>query len=202
MKPLKPNAVADARSYFSDELKVALTKQKISATKNSFEYVVDLLMRNMASDHFFSKDDDGRCKETTLFELFQESQKGHTEVKAESLQRLGDVALMVTGFFPDSLNRKLVDVDYYFGMGGSAYRQLSHLQLTQWARVLFLDLSEKFKNFADALGEVSTRSGLQNNTDLLRLYEKWELTKSDRLKNLLAEKGIANPISIDPKQKH
>jgi len=40
------------------------------------------------------------------------------------MQRLGDTALFIAGVFADSLNRKLVDVDYYVAMGGTAYAQV------------------------------------------------------------------------------
>jgi hypothetical protein len=44
---------------------------------------------------------------------------------------------------------------------------------------------------------MSSRSGIQSNADLLRLYEKWLITRSDRLRSLLGEHGIAAPIDID-----
>lgn len=198
---VKPDAVSDARTYFSDELKSALGKQKISVGPTAVEYVVDLLVKNMLSDNFFVRDEEGRLKENVLFDMYAAYLQGTPEQRTAALRRLGDISLLVTGFFPDSLNRKLVDIDYYFGMGGAAYKQLSALQLTNLARTLFSDLSDKFRYYADALGEVSTKSGLQNNSDLLRLYEKWLMTGSDRLKSLLAEQGIAT-LPIDIKQRH
>ena len=57
--------------------------------------------------------------------LYAEYAEGSPEVKRAALRRLGDVCLMVTGFFPDSLNKKIVDIDYYSDMGGAAYWQLS-----------------------------------------------------------------------------
>ena len=40
-----------------------------------------------------------------------------------SLKQIGDVSLFVSGFFSDSLRRKLVDVDYYVSIGGVAYQR-------------------------------------------------------------------------------
>ncbi len=45
-------------------------------------------------------------------------------------------------------------------------------------------------NFVDVLAEISERSHLGTNSDLLRLYEKWLCTGSERLKAKLAEFGI------------
>jgi hypothetical protein len=109
---------------------------------------------------------------------------------------------MITGVFPDSLNKKIVDVEYYLGMGGTAYHHLSDLQLSAPCRSMFRELSEKFKLFSEVLCEMSEKSGLQSNSNLLRVYEKWLQTGSERLKNVLGEHGIAAPIKIDPKVKH
>jgi hypothetical protein len=45
-------------------------------------------------------------------------------------------------------------------------------------------------DFVDVLSEVSERSSLSSNTDLLRLYERWLRTGSTRSGYLLAERGV------------
>jgi len=154
-------------------------------------------MHFIQSENFFSVGEDGKPKNTVLAQLYGEFVMGDAQTKQTTLRRLGDVCLVVTGFFPDSLNRSLVDVDYYFGMGGTAYQTLAHLQFTGNARSLYGELAEKFKSFSDVLSEISQRSGIQSNADLLRLYEKWLLTKNERLRTLLGEHGIPAPIDID-----
>jgi len=42
-----------------------------------------------------------------------------------TLKEVGDTSLYVAGFFAKSLTRSLVDVDYYVGLGQSAYAQLA-----------------------------------------------------------------------------
>src|SRR5687767_5212735 len=42
-----------------------------------------------------------------------------------TLKHVGDTSLYVAGFFAESLNRSLVDVDYYVGIGQAAYQQLA-----------------------------------------------------------------------------
>ena len=104
--------------------------------------------------------------------------------------------------FPDSLKTKLVDLDYYFGMGGSAYGTLASSQMTALAKNLFAELSQKFVPFANVLSELAEKNGLQTNTDVLRLYERWLLTGNDNLKNRLAQAGIATPVKIETKIRH
>lgn len=55
---------------------------------------------------------------------------------------------------------------------------------------LFGELSAKFIRFVDVLNEVSEASALTNNLSLLRLYEKWLRTGSERSAAKLREKGV------------
>src|SRR6185295_9271429 len=89
---------------------------------------------------------------------------GGTRQRA-SLKRIGDCALFVSGFFSDSLNRKLVDVDYYISIGGCAYSALSRVETDTFASV-FAELGEKFVGFVDVLSEISERTSCSSNADL------------------------------------
>jgi hypothetical protein len=109
--------------------------------------------------------------------------------RREGLRRVGDVSLFVSGFFADSLNRRLVDVDYYISLGGLAYGALGRREEERLAEV-FSELAEKFTEFVDVIAEVSDRSALASNGDLLRLYEKWMKTGSARNGEMLIERGI------------
>jgi hypothetical protein len=199
MDRVKQAAVGAARDFFSGELKVVMQKQQVQAKNDSFEYLVDLLMRFMESEKFYVRNPEGKLEENYLVKLYAQYLEGDAATKRIALRRLGDVCLFVTGFFADSLNRKLVDIDYYSGMGGTAYWKLSQMQV---GSTLFEELAVKFKSFSSIFTEMSERSGLQTNSDLLRLYEKWLETGNDRLKSLLANHGITSPIKVDKKQKH
>ena len=111
------------------------------------------------------------------------------------LRSLGDLSLFVSGFFSDSLNRKPVDVDYYVSMGEYAYGSLSRFEEASLASI-FGELASKFCSMADVLADVSERSALTSNADLLRLYERWLRTGSRRDSQLLVEKGIVPNASI------
>jgi hypothetical protein len=102
---------------------------------------------------------------------------------------VGDRSLFISGFFGDSLNRSLVDVDYYIQLGECAYGCLARQQREAMGEV-FDELAEKFTAFVDVLGEVSERTSLTSNRDLMRLYERWLRTGSARSARVLASKGI------------
>jgi hypothetical protein len=112
-----------------------------------------------------------------------------------TLKQIGDASLFVSGFFSDSLRRKLVDVDYYAAIGGHAYTALSRHETDAFASV-FAELAQKFVTFVDVLTEVSERTACTSNTDLLRLYERWVRTGSRRSGQLLIERGVVPNASV------
>ena len=106
-----------------------------------------------------------------------------------NLKQIGDLSLFMSGFFADSLSRKLVDVDYYVSIGGTAYTALSRYETDAFSPV-FAELADNFVRFVDVLSEVSERASCASNADLLRLYERWLRTGSRRSGQLLAERGV------------
>ncbi len=202
MNTLKDKALSDARTFFSTELRTVLVKHQLTPKEESVEYIVDLLLRYMESKHFFVEREDGKLDNNFLVELYGEYIHGDIHKKKVVLQRLGDVCLLISGFFAESLQRKVFDIGYYFGMGGTAYKTLADLQRAPGPREMYSELSYHFKPFSNVLNEMSERSGINSNSDILRLYERWISTGSERLKNVLQEHGISAPIIFDPKQKH
>ena len=175
-----------AVEYFKDLVDGALARQRISAGELTAFYVVQLL----ASFLQRRADDD----EPLALKLARALDSGGAEQR-NSLKQIGDVSLFVSGFFSDSLRRKLVDVDYYSAIGGYAYSALSRYESDTFSPV-FAELSENFGSFVDVLSEVSERSCCASNTDLLRLYEKWVKTGSRRGGQLLVERGVVPNASI------
>lgn len=116
------------------------------------------------------------------------------EQRNRALRSLGDLALFISGIFTDSLARKLVDVDYYVGMGASAYISIhdSLQQRTdQFARgELFGELARQFSTLVDVLAEISEMSGLKSNSNVLKTYEIWLHTGSERARKQLARSNI------------
>lgn len=202
MERMKPDSLSGVQEFFLTELKAVLSKHKLEATPYSVNYLADLMVRFIDTRNFFVQGADGKLQDNLLTDLYAESMQADLEARKAALRRMGDIALMVSGYFSESLNRKIVDVDYYFGMGGSAYHNLAQMQITSAMRQVFSELSVKFRPFSDVLGEMSERSGLQSNKDVLRLYERWVQTGNDRLKTILTDQGISIPIKVDTKTRH
>jgi hypothetical protein len=107
-------------------------------------------------------------------------------------REIGDQALFVSGFFADNLGARAIDIDYYVSLGAWSYTWLSHHE-SAWVSPVYAELAERFAAFVDVLSEVSERSALASNADLLRLYEKWLRTRSPRNEQLLVEHGLVLP---------
>ena len=101
----------------------------------------------------------------------------------------------MSGFFAESFQRRVVDVDYYKSMGEYAYGSLSRSDEDAFADV-FAELARKFVGFMDVLADISERTHLASGIDVLRLYEKWLRTGSPRDGHRLVERGILPNDSI------
>jgi hypothetical protein len=169
--------------YFRDLVEAAMQNQNVSAHELTSFYVVNLLTAFVHVETSPAAGDD----EPLGVGLARALQTAGLAQRA-GLRKVGDLSLFISGFFSDSLNRRLVDIDYYIQLGECAYGSLARRD--EALGDVFDELSEKFTAFVDILGEVSERTALTSNADVLRLYEKWMRTRSRRSGDLLAARGI------------
>ena len=178
-----------AVEYFRELVERALTNQGLATEERTAFYVVQLLASFAQRPTLDNPDE-----EPLAVRLARALDSGGVRQRA-SLKEIGDVSLFVSGFFSDSLNRKLVDVDYYVAIGGSAYNALSRVETDTFSPV-FAELGTKFVGFVDVLTEVSERSSCTSNADILRLYGKWLKTGSRRSGQLLIERGVVPNATV------
>jgi hypothetical protein len=175
-----------AVEYFKEQVEAAMAHQGIIAGELTAFYVIQLLAGFLQRP---AKDD-----EPLALQLVRALENGGAQQRA-TLRQIGDVSLFISGFFSDSLRRKVVDLDYYVNIGGYAYTTLSHHDADTFSPV-FAELADKFVDFVDVLSEVSERSSCGSNTDLLRLYERWLKTGSSHSGQLLVERGVVPNASL------
>jgi hypothetical protein len=179
-----------ATEYFRDLVESAMQHQRVAARETTSFYVVNLLTG------FIHLDRSSDTGDQPLAVTFAKALQAAGIAQRDGLRKVGDHSLFISGFFSDSLNRSLVDVDYYIQLGGYAYASLARQAAGDTIGDVFDELSEKFADFVDVLSEVSERTSLTSNTDLLRLYEKWLKTRSRRSGDLLAARGIVPNGSV------
>lgn len=177
------------RDFFRDLLSRAIENQRARVQPFTELYLVNLLHEFLASEALYVQADDGSWQQKPLAFLLKEALEEAGPARVRLLRRLGDTSLFISGFFPDSLARRssLVDVDYYIAMGGRAYDAVARHTME---RSLWEELADKFRLLVDLLNEVSERTLACNDAGVLRLYERWLKTGSDRLATLLVGKGV------------
>lgn len=203
---------SDVQKFFHGCVVGALENQHVDADAHTVLYIVNLLGQFARSEHFYDKTqarsgEDERRDVRPLALQFADALDSRSDADRLSiLKRLGDISLYIAGFFSPSLHRKTVGVDYYINMGGSAYGSASDMvRGTLRGDVfgpIFEELAQKFECFVDVLGEVSERSGVSRDSDILRLYETWLRTGSPRAEQKLSELGIHPTESAKTRFEH
>lgn len=177
--------------FFRQEVVAAAAHVGVQLDPASEWYLVQLLC---VQSHGHDTQEAGR---EPLALLYGRAAAAPDTERAKLLKALGDRALYVAGFFAESVERSLVDVDYYVTMGGRAYSELSGLlhghRRAQGVQQVYRTLGRGFARYVDVLNQVASRSrGLSgNDADLLRLYERWVKTKNVRVKKMLQGRGLS-----------
>jgi len=186
--------VTDLREFFRDSLDSAMTTNGVVVDQQTQVYVVNLLTLFARSEALYDDTPDGPRLRPLALMLADAAEAATDEERRFALQRLGDVALFVAGFFADGLAAAPVDVGYYVRMGGGAYQSLAgSMRGTLRGRAfgpVFAELGDKFALVVDVLHEVREGLASQSDVDVLRVYEVWLRTGSPRAARQLRQLGI------------
>jgi hypothetical protein len=193
-------AVSSLREYFHGALQQALVHQHVAVEDQTEHYVVNLLTIFARSEQLFEQTPDG-VRLRPLVQMLSDALEAPTVLERERhLQRLGDVSLFISGFLAHGFAAKLIDIDYHIAMGGRAYGVLASGLAHGRRRVLsrvFAELAAKFQPIVDALNEISDTARRYSQADILRLYEIWLKTGSNRARGLLRQLGVdATPVGL------
>lgn len=181
--------------FFSEVVRDAMTQRKVKTTPLAETYLVHMLEHFVSVDNLFDDDQNEKTKsQTPLAEMFLKALASPVHMRVELLKKLGDTSLYISGFFGDSLARKVVDIDYYADMGGTAYQNLSTVVKEESSRLIYSELSSKFLDFVEILTFISTKTLVQSNQNLLRLYDRYVTTGSKLAREQLLEQGLLTPV--------
>lgn len=197
--------VYSLRDYFRTSMDEVIERQGVAVDPHATHYVVNLITLFSRSEEFYEDDGETYGVRPLALMLADAADAPSAEHRNQSLQRIGDVALFVAGFFIESLANKAVDVDYYIHMGENAYGSLSDevrgtLRGDAFADV-YLELARKFQVLIDVLNEVRDGARQESDVDLLRTYEIWMKTGSKRAESLLRDQGVI-PIAPGKGRSH
>ena len=181
-----------AQEFFRELVSDALTHRRLQILEETEFYLVNLLAQYLEKERLFAQLKGGEAQVEPLAMMLKRAIEGDREARWRNLKRLGDTSLFMSGFFGDWLAKSTVDVDYYIAMGERAYDALAEEpRAPSGAHELFGELAERFTQFVDLFAEIAELADLSSNRGLLRLYERFLLTGSERVAQRLRERGVA-----------
>jgi hypothetical protein len=165
--------------YFHEVVTDALSAVELTASEPASWYLVSLL---------------GEMTRTRLTDEPLGMKLAQPPINAgeriQTLKQVGDTSLYVAGFFAESLTRSLVDVEYYIGLGQSAYAQLARsLGSAHSLGDIYNELSANFPQFVDVIAEIRKRTDFAT-SDITRLYEIWLRTRDAWIEKKLRAVGL------------
>ena len=166
MDAVTPAASVDG--FFFEVLTESLEAVHLRATEPAGWYLVSLMGE-------FTR---ARLPDAPLALRLADAKFGPPAERVRTLKEVGDTSLYVAGFFAESLSRKLVDVDYYVGMGRGAYAELAG-ELSGSLTEVYRELADNFPAFVDFAS-----------ADLMKLYEQWVRTRDAWIEKKLRALGV------------
>ena len=178
------NISRSLESFFRDEVDKAFRDEGLEPDQLTEHYLVHLLAGYAAQP----------IEDRPLALRLLEAIGASPRERRTTLREIGDTALFISGFWGDSLGGKLVDVDYYIDLGGTAYGELARSPVTGVAEPfgpVFGELAANFTRFVEVLMTISHRTyRARRERNVLRLYERWLQTRSGWAARRLAEEGV------------
>lgn len=169
---------ASVDEFFHEVVTDALEAVRVDATEPTEWYLVGLL-----GDFAHA-----RIPDEPLALKLAGSAAAEPAARVKTLKEVGDTSLYVAGYFSESLDRRLVDVEYYVGLGANAYAQLAGRMAGNLTQV-YGELAERFPSFVDVLAEVRRRVDFAT-SDLIKLYEQWLRTRDEWIEHKLRALGV------------
>jgi hypothetical protein len=130
------------KGFFFDGLSELNKKSLCPVPESIIYYSSDVLDKFALSEEFFEVSD-GKVREKILGTKLLEATQMTREEQKRTYKEVGEMSLMVCGYFSQSVSKKIVDTQHYSQLGKMAY---SHLN----------NVTPKFFDIPDFYGMVAT----------------------------------------------
>jgi hypothetical protein len=188
--------------HFSEVVKEACEQRQIKTQPVVEVYLVQLLRFYLDSKNFHRPlQEDGKEKPVETFaEMYLQAMNADSIKKKEMMRAVADRSLYLTGFFADSLQRKIVDIDYYVDIGSAAYSNLYAWTKEDSLSHVYETFSKRFTDFVEVLNYISEKSLIQSDQNVLTLYDRYLRTGSEMAREKLTELGVVTLTKEQLKQ--
>lgn len=152
------------QSFFYSQLQ-EFNKKSVEPLESETIYYSSLVMDKYGESQNYFEVIEGRVRDKILGKKLLEASSMKKEEKKRTLKEVGDTALVICGFFSDSLNRKIIDINYYKDLGQSAYLRLNSVIPNAYdVPSFFKNFSIKFERITSVMSLVSEKT-LSNSFD-------------------------------------
>lgn len=153
---------ANLQGFFFEGLNSLNKKSLCPVPESVIYYSSDVLDKFALSQDYFEVSE-GKVREKILGMKLLEAAQFSREEQKRVYKEVGDMALLVCGYFAESTHKKLVDAHYYAQLGKMAYSHLNHVAPN------FLDIPSFYNMFATCFESITTLMSLmasQNRTGM------------------------------------
>lgn len=162
-------------TFFRDLLEDALSTERVDLADRSRSYLVQLFADFSRVEELYRMHKAEDTGTPTLAWLYERAQQGDPADRFDAWRHLGDVALMVAGFFGRYLERRraIVGLDYYVQMGAGAYGTAASYTHWRGFGLVLEELATNFRALVDVMTRIGEATTLPVGQSLERLYERW-----------------------------
>jgi hypothetical protein len=171
------------RDYFLGLVSEAAKTHNDVFSPQAVHYVTDVLVHFHETARLFVQTG---SRVPVMAEMLSHALEADFYRRIVLLRQMGDTSLMVSGFFPEAVTRRSVDLGYYQQMGEIAYSQLGSMS---GEPSVFDELSERFRELSGLINDVADVTS-QRSTHLLQLVEMYQRTKSEHTLEKLKKQGV------------
>lgn len=181
--------------YFEALLRDAMAAERLSLSTTSSAYVLQLVTEYSGRDALYGAGDRDERGTPALATLYQRAIEAAPRERFNAYRQLGDVALVVAGFFaPHVERRKTVDLRYYADMGSAAYHHAATLAHGAFLDI-FGELSTSFGKVIEVLTRIAEKTTLPVRKDVGALFDRWSMNPdSAELMRRLLSQGLVPVI--------
>jgi hypothetical protein len=177
-------------SYFAEVVEDAIRVRRVDATDATKQYLAGLL-----GDYARGAVSMSSLEQPLTLQLQDALEQTGAE-RFERLRRIGDGVLYALGFFGNCFTRRGADPHYVKVLGSSAYgHAAAMLRLAGGGSVpdVLRELAERYGRFVEVMSEIADgtlAAAADQDSSVVRIYERWQQTGSDRLAGELAQLGL------------
>ncbi len=180
----------DIEAYFAQAVHAAVRARRVETSDATKQYLACLL------GDFARGSGPLGAMDQPLTLLLQDALEKSGAERFEGLRRIGDGVLYGLGFFGNCLSRRGADPEYVMVIGSSAYGHAAAMLRLSGAGAapdVLRELAARFERFVEVMHEIADgalAASSEGDGSVLKLYERWRETGSERLAGELAQKGL------------